>query len=773
MTAIVAGDAAALAPGGRARGSGDDDGRIPASYVPGLSRGGYLGAADFLRVLRRRWVLIAAIAAIGIAATLVMLARTLPIYSAVATVVINPPDASEGGSAQPASVVSPSEDTRIETKVQLLQSRVLARKTALSLHLGDKPEFAPPKGDEDGVVDRAFAWLVPPAVQPLGTTERVAAAKRAGDEAVAERLIDRLSVERVNRSNVVAITASSTDPRLSAQIANRLVDTYMRGQIDDARETREQQIAANIRQVAEARDNLQRADNNAVRYRRDHGLLNSRPEEFASGVVGQLAPLLAQSRADGASQVRRAGGGAATSSLLNELRQQQAVLMRRSAELRSFYGPGYPDVARTDAELAALTTRMAAETRRIGADLGTEAAADQARGASLAGQIAGIRATSFGNGAAAVPLRALERNAEAANTLYVSLLGRLNQTIVSAPDDDPDVTFVSKAAVPDTPTHPVPRRTLAVAALASTLLGVIMALVAEMMDIKLRTADQVRRLLGLPVLAMIPDLGVEDERALHRLVGTQPRSRFAEAMRNLLIELESRRKGSGSHVVVITSPLEREGKNTMSTSLAAAAAAIGRNAVVVDFDLRRPGIRHVSTGQAPGTGVVAFLNDDAKVDDLVALRDEARFAVIGAGEVTSDPGSLIASPRLPILIDQLRERFDTIVVNAPPLLPVRDAKTLADLADSTLLVLRWGKSDPEAARVAIELFDRPITGAVLNMVDYPVHARRRYGDSIHHVSRYSEYFEEHDTLPRWPGLRRALARFRRWSGATGGALARH
>jgi capsular exopolysaccharide synthesis family protein len=230
-------------------------------------------------------------------------------------------------------------------------------------------------------------------------------------------------------------------------------------------------------------------------------------------------------------------------------------------------------------------------------------------------------------------------------------------------------------------------------------------------------------------------------------------------MRNLLIELEARREAAGSHVVVVTSPLEREGKNTMSTSMAAAAASIGRNAVVVDFDLRRPGIRHVSTNQPPATGVVAFLNDVAKFDDLVAIRDEARFAVIGAGEVTSDPGSLIASPRLPMLIKQLRERYDTIILNAPPLLPVRDAKTLADLADSTLLVLRWGKSDPEAARVAIELFDRPITGAVLNMVDYPVHARRRYGDSIHHVSRYSEYFDEQGTLPRWPGLRRALSRW--------------
>ncbi|HEX8419249.1 MAG TPA: Wzz/FepE/Etk N-terminal domain-containing protein [Sphingomonas sp.] len=770
MTAAAAGDTIALGGGRLARRGSirDDGGPTSSSYVPGLPRAGYLGAADFLRVLRRRWLLVASIAAVGIALTLVMLARTNPIYNAVATVVINPPDASEG-LAQPATVVSPSEDIRIETKVQLLQSRVLARKTALSLQLGEKDEFAPASDDQDGWVDRAFAWLVPPAVQPLDTADRVAADKRAHDEAVAQRLIDRLNVERVNRSNVVAITASSTEPRLSAQIANRLVDTYMRGQINGARKAREEQISGMIGQVEEARVKLQEADQLAVRYRREHGLLTSRPEEFGNGVVAQLAPMLAQSRADSASQARRAGGGAATSGLLDSLRQQQTVLLRRSAELRSFYGAGYPEVAKTDAELAALTTRIAAEARRLGADMNTEVAANQARGATLAGQIASVRAKTFDDGGTAVPLRTLERNADAANAMYVSLLARLNEKMTSGPDNDPDVTFVSKAAVPETPAHPVPRRTLGVAAIASTLLGLIMALVVEMMDIKLRTAEQVRRLLGLPVLAMIPDLGGEEEQALHRLVGTQPRSRFAEAMRNLLIELESRREGSGSHVVVVTSPLEREGKNTMSTSIAAAAAAIGRNAVVVDFDLRRPGLLHLPIGPSAATGVVAFLNDAAKVDDLVAVRDEARFAVIGAGEVTSDPGSLIASPRLPILIKQLRERYDTIVINAPPLLPVRDAKTLADLADSTLLVLRWGKTDPEAARVAIELFDRPIAGAVLNMVDYPVHARRRYGDSIHHVSRHSEYFDDHGASPRWPQLRRAWMRLRRWSGG-GGAI---
>ncbi len=166
-------------------------------------------------------------------------------------------------------------------------------------------------------------------------------------------------------------------------------------------------------------------------------------------------------------------------------------------------------------------------------------------------------------------------------------------------------------------------------------------------------------------------------------------------------------------VIVVTSPLEDEGKNTISVSLAAAAAVIGRHAVVVDFDLRRSGLTDTKGLPAvSGAGVVAYLAQRAAVDDLVATEDDGRFAVIGVGETASDPGALIASPRLPELLDQLRERFELVILNAPPILPVRDAKTLADYGDATLMVLRWGRTSPEAAAAAMGIFDRPIAGAV-------------------------------------------------------------
>jgi uncharacterized protein involved in exopolysaccharide biosynthesis/Mrp family chromosome partitioning ATPase len=742
------------------------------------TRTGYLGIADSLRIIRRRrWLILLVVAAV-VGLTMLYLSQTQPIYSSTTTVMVPPPDQNVQSAAPgaPTLAPSPNEETAIQTRVELLQSRSLARQTAESLQLSRDPEFAPGPGGP-GFLDRFFSFLQPGVSTALSPSQKALAAERARSEAVTDRLIAHLNVERDGRSNVISITASSADPVKAARIANRLVDTYIRGQIDDANETRSQEIKALSERVKEVRVYLHNADMAAATYRKDHGLMNSRPEDSGSLQATQIAGLLAQAQADSASDARKAapavmpdGGVSASSALLTDLRGQEAILNRKLSELTSFYGSGYPDVAKTQAELTALHVRIDQETARLTADLHGQASATQARSGSLSAAIAGLRSRSFNDDTTAVPLRALERNSDAVNTLYTALLNQLNAKIGQTPDLDPDITRISRAPVPDEPSYPLPKRVLAVTFVAALALGTLLAFVIEAMDTKLRTSEQVQRLLGIPTLAMIPEMD-GDEGPVHSIVAGRPRSRFAEAMRNLLIELESRIEKEGPKVVVVTSPLDDEGKNTIAASLGAAAAVIGRHAVVVDFDLRRPETSGSNTLPVPnGAGVVAYLADRARVDELAIAQDEQHFAVIGVGESAADPGALIASPRLPELLDQLRERFELVILNAPPILPVRDAKTLADHADATLMVLRWGRTSPEAAAAAMGLFDRPVTGAVLNRVDYEVHANRRYGDAIHHIARSMAYYDAEPAQGRWGWLYRMRRRFRRGLSRTAEAL---
>jgi len=723
------------------------------------TRTGYFGVHDFFRMIRRRWILIATLTVLGMAMTIIVLINITPIYSSSATVVVQPPDAET--SVTGTTILSPNQETQIETKVEMLRSRRLARAAATTLHLDDDPEFARKPGEARGVgswVREVILGNRPVEVDP---GLRAEAAERSRSEGVVDRLLDKVDIMRVGRSSTIKVTASSEDPAKAALIANRLVETYIQGGLKNAKESRDKEIQALTARVVQVRTAMQQTDGAAASFRAAHGILASNPEVSGAAQVDQSAGILAQARAESAyaSRLAQLSGGpaTATSPLLIELRQQEATLSRRLGELSTMFGPGYPDVVKTKAELATIGPRIAAETTRLQGELSAVSAASAARRGAIDASISSIRSQALASGGQAVALRGLERKAEATNTLYMSLVAALNAKITAPVDVDPDISIISRASLPAVPSYPIPQRVLAVAMLAFLLLGLIVAFVVDTMDTTIRTAAQVRRLLGIPTLAMVPDLsdGREDE-PVHAVVESKPRSRFAEAIRNLLIELESRH-GPGSQVVVVTSPLDGEGKSTIATSLAAAAGAVSRRAVVVDFDLRRPNIE----AGCKGNGVVGYLTGRAGLEDLPVIQEDSHFSVIAVGDTPMDPGALIASPRLPRMVNALRQHYDLVILNAPPILPVRDAKTLTEYADSTILVLRWGMTSPEAARVAMEMFERPITGAVINMVDYPAHARRGYGDAIHHIARLTKYYDADDPAEAGAMHKRLLRSWRR------------
>jgi uncharacterized protein involved in exopolysaccharide biosynthesis/Mrp family chromosome partitioning ATPase len=706
------------------------------------SRQAYAGLGDFVRILRRRRGLILLTVGTVVLLTFLAVARMTPTYSSTAVVMIEPLDAPPGTVVTP-TVASPSEELRIATKLELLASRTLARRVAKSLKLEENKEFAPPERTQPGLFERVLGLFAPKREESalqLDEGDKVEAEQRARQEKVTDRLMEHILVERLAKSHLISVTASSTDPFMAALMANRLAETHIKSQLNAERDADNQSIDQLRDRVGQLRRQVQANDAAVAAYRRDHGLFVEKPEELDQIQITRLAGSLAEARAERASSAVRASGGNAiiSSPVLNDLRGQEATLRKRLAELTAFYGRGYPEVAATRAQLDELSGRIAIEAARAARNLSNEAAADSAKAGQLASEIGGAQARGIRNGFADVGLRDLERDAQTSNALYLSLLARLKEISGKGQSQHADTSIVSRAPVPDNPSYPRPKRALGVALIGSLILALILALVAETLDDRLRTSEQVRRVLGLPTLAMVPQLPLAmTGRTPREIVHEYPRSFFSEALRNLVIEIETRRTHPGAQVIVVTSPLPDEGKSTVANGLAAAASAIGRSAVVVDLDMRKQeGLRSVSETEAE-PDVVAFLTQGAALDQVLSAGSEAEpFAAISVRQAVFDPGGMLESPRLRVLFSELRHRFDLVVVNAPPILPVHDAKTLSRLADGTLLVLRWGHTDPDAARTAMEAFGDGIIGAVVNRVDYTKHARRHYGDAIEHSQRY-------------------------------------
>lgn len=711
------------------------------------------GAGEFLRILRRRKYLIASTVAVVLALTLLSLSWTTPLYSTSAVLMVEPQDqtVASAGAAAAALPTAPDEELRIETKLGLLQSRALARQVAEKLDLRDDPEFAPPPVEEPGLVERALSIFLPSKAAPIvpTTQQEKAAAANEEMEAVTDRLLSRMWVERLARSNLIQVSVSSWDPAKAALIANSVVETHINAQRDEDRKSRTQEIAQLTGRVTKLREDLRAADRAVADYRRLHGLFSAQPDGLNQAQMAQLTGALTQARAQRAQSGSRAAlfAGAdaayATSPLLNDLRNQESQLTKRRAELSTTYGRNHPDVRNTMAQLRDIRARIAEEVVRVGVGLSKEAAVSRAEEGQMSQDIGALRSRTFSEIAATPTLLDLQRDADTSQALYVSLLSRLKDLSGKGAQQHPDASIVSRAPVPVSPSYPAPQRTLGIAFLGSLALAFLLAIALEAKDNKLRTGEQVERWLAIPALSMVPEAPPPVGLPLYELIREQPRSSYSEAIRSLLVELDAQRPPIGSHVILVTSPTGREGKRTIATSLAAAAATMGRATVVVDLDLRKPGANRQADASAAAGDTVAYLAGRAEIEDILTFDEAiAPFATIDVRKAARDPGALIASPRLKLLINHLRERFELVILLVAPILPVRDAKVIEKLADSTLLVLRWGDTTLQAARIAITILGGRVGGAVLNRVDYRKHRFHGSGDAIHHYSSYARYYSE-------------------------------
>lgn len=728
------------------------------SYGPSPGASRYLSATDLLNILRRRAWLIMASVAVGLGLTAIILLRTTPIYTATTTLEVESSSAPIGGA--PVDVVNPVDELNIETQMQLLKSRPLARMIVQDQRLDLDPDFAVQSSPSN--IARIIAWFNPPENKaPVSASSTVEPARSADDaasaqlEAVVDRLLDAYSVDRVGRSYLIEVNLRSPNPDKARKLADVIAGTHVKRLNAETRADTTRQITEMTSEVEQLRQRALDDDRKVANYERSRNLLTGYNSSADVGELGRLNGQLADARVsrvetqarsrglqDGASE---ASGTAAvaTSPLLADLRAQEAAMLKRIAELSALYGPGYPEMVTASAQLAEVRSRMAAESTRVAATLRNEVAINQAREGQLTSDVSRLRAQAMGQ-STAVELMDLQRAADSSRAFYVAQLSRLKQITAQEGDAGPPTTITARATLPTDPTSPQPVRTLGIALIGSLLLGLVLAVVAEAFDTHIRTADQVGQILGLPTFAMVPRLtkSVKDAGPIHDQITDRPQSAFAEAMHDAYMETVRVRTAGGAQVVAVTSPLPGDGKTTIAASLAATAARVGRRAVVVDLDFRRPGLQQSLRRDCGGVDGLAYLTGDAGLEKVIGTdRRQPRLATVCISQPAHDPAALLASERLQTFIHRLRSRFDFIVLNLPPVLPMRDARTVSEMADTTLMVLRWGVTSPSSARAAVRALNGHVAGAILNGVDVRKHARRAYGDALQHHSSYAPYFE--------------------------------
>jgi capsular exopolysaccharide synthesis family protein len=221
----------------------------------------------------------------------------------------------------------------------------------------------------------------------------------------------------------------------------------------------------------------------------------------------------------------------------------------------------------------------------------------------------------------------------------------------------------------------------------------------------------------------------------------EPLSHFSEAVRAIRIGLELSSSGGEAKVILITSSLPAEGKSAASMLLAASSAMSGHTTVLLDCDLRRQAVSEVFGKKQPGLS--ELLRGTAELSDVIDIDLVTNTCVIPAGSIVPNPADLLMSRRMRDLIAQLRNRYDYIVIDASPLLPVVDALALATMVDKILLIVEWGQTPRAAISEAFKIL-RPeahrVAGIVLNKVDLNQLQGYGYRGGYHYYRSVGKYF---------------------------------
>jgi len=714
---------------------------------------------------RRKWAIIGVVALLTGLAVLYVQTAT-PRYTAELQVVFE----NKTGPLldfQAAVTGAPQDEASILTEIEVIQSRTLAERVMAQLNLDQDPEFNAALRPESGLrlflkenfgldlsakadkKDEADTWL---------TAEELEDAKK---NAIIGAVRAGVTAKQIPRSRAVAITYTSTSPRTAARVLNTLSKLYLVARLQDKFENAQMASTWLADQIQKMRDKVEASEAEIENYRKRHGVLEAKNLPLVSGHVLDLNTKLTDAtierRAAEARLAQVRGLTAADSvdtavqvldsSLIQNFRQQELELERKEADLGQNLGARHPAMIQLQAERQRFREKLQGEIAKIVRRAENEVIVARNRETALSRDLDRVKSEMAKSNQASIGLRTLERDAEANKLLLEQFLTSFVQA--SAQEDMkaqlPDARIISPAVIPTQRSFPRKTFTVLVAFLGSILVGCLLALTIESLDAGFRSAEQIETLTELPVMAHVPLLttGKAGGERPENYILKRPDSAFAESVRSLNTRLLLAFPDGPPKVLVLTSAEPDEGKTTLALSIVRAQAQADRRALLIDADMRRSRLTTRVSGIAAQPGLYEVLTDRATLDEVIQPDPASTAEIIVAGKPAEDRKVLADAEKLEALLHELRGRYDTIVLDAPPAMALAEGQVIPMVADATLLVVRWGKTRKRVVRYTIDQLTRfgmPLHGVILNMVDVRKQAYYGYGDAGYYYGKRSKYY---------------------------------
>jgi succinoglycan biosynthesis transport protein ExoP len=698
------------------------------------------------RLLRKYWLLAAALLVVGAAAGFVSVVLSSALYKTRLLLEVQSPSMPRGTGF---NETQPITEEDIQTQVNILQSSTFLKRGADRMQSETVP-LAPTGRD----LFSRLRQRIHPATQ-----DPVEASKTGLYYATST-----FQARPVIKTHLIELTCESTSPDVAAEFLNSMaaefVDDSSRSRMTTAQKTSEwlaQQIEETKAKMEESEQHLRefvQASGNVFAGQDaplDDVRLSSLKAELAKiqqeRTLKQVRyELTLKNPPESLAEVLDDG-------VLRNYKAQIEELTRQRAALTTTYTAKYEKVKQVDAMLAsverAYNEQLSSTVKRIKNDYEASVTQEKRLNAEYNGQSQRVSSEA----GKAAQYNSLRRDVDSQRTMYQNLLVQENESSLNSSVPVNPIRIVEASVRPDLPYTPRPVLNIAFGCVLSLVLAAGLVFIRERMDGSIKTPGASRMLFNVPELGVIPTLGYNgnsvatvngrrdvlangrDPSSATALLSWQSGPAFIiESFRSTLASiLRNQVLGTPQKMILVTSPGPAEGKTTVVQHLGIALAETGRRVLIVDGDFRRPHL-HKKFGLSNKWGLIDVLCDDRPLTDyspefLGVFTGLPGLSILPNRVSEHNVSKALYSPRLRTILESLIKQYDMVLLDAPPILSVADTRIMAPLADALIMVVRSGVTSRESALEAYQQIQEDgltLLGTVLTDYDLSSDRRRQY-----------------------------------------------
>lgn len=671
-------------------------------------------------ILRRRWTVLTCFAIVLVAVMTATFLMTR-IYRATLTLQIEQQESKTavlGAAAAPNEMAFFDSQNFYQTQYELLKSDALAQRVIEQLNLVAPSQTA----------KKSKSWL---DIFKKDDDKEDDATPEEAETGLMAGLPGALTVAPVRNSQLVRVHFDSPDPQMAARIANEISVAFIKLNLERRMEATSYARTFLQERLAQIKVKLEDSEKELNAFMRKEGIV--KPDDKQQGpdsqVLGEFTTALAKAqgeriRAEALYQQAKAGDTATLhavvdNKLISEYKTRLSKLEGDYQEGLKTYKPGYPKMQQMESQIKELQARINQESKGAlgGLKANYEAALAQER--QIAAKLKESKQTVLGGQDSNFQYNLFKREVDTNRQLYDSLLQRYKEIGVAGGVGINNITVVDKAKVPKFPIKPNLMLNLMIAIALGLGAGIGLALLLEHLDDTIKLPEEMEKLLGLPVLGIIPLTRVADGAELALAENADLRSPFAEAHRSLRTTLQFSTPEGMPKVLLVTSTSVGEGKSTTALSLATHITQTGKKVLLIDCDLRKSSL-HKKLGIGNDSGLTNYLAGDAQPVKITRGCSIPHLFLIPSGPLPPNPAELLGSAKMVALLNLAAEKFDQVIIDGPPVLGLADAPLLGSLVEAAILVAECGVTSRQFAQGAVKRLRSTRTrlvGGVLTKVD--------------------------------------------------------